>query len=211
MIREPIRRRKRLRLEHYDYARAGAYFVTVSVQNCLPLFGEVLEGEMRLNDAGEMVHAWWDKLPEKYPNVHTDAFIIMPNHIHGIIIIHNVEATPRGRPNADGTKRPSELTANHGQPHGAAPTDDEKPILGDVVRWFKTMTTNAYIRGVRQQHWTPFDKRLWQRNYYEHIIRNDNDFEKIRTYINTNPLRWHLDEENPYYGGRVPTRGTPTR
>ena len=193
-------RRRSVRLRRYDYAQAGAYFVTVVAQRRMCLFGEVVEGEMRLNGAGEMVETWWRKLPEKHPGVDTDAFIIMPNHIHGIVIINTtVGATPRGRPDAGGTERKRALVANQGQPHGAAPTgDDVKPTLGDIVRWFKTMTTNAYIRGVRENDWTPFDKRLWQRNYYEHVIRNEDSLNETRHYINTNPLRWHLDKENPH-------------
>ena len=101
----------------------------------------------------------------------------MPNHIHGIISI--VGANPRGRPNND-----------NGQTHGSAPT------LGIIVQWFKTLTTNYYIKGVKNNNWKPFSGKLWQRNYYEHIIRNDGELNKIREYIKNNPINWENDSEN---------------
>ena len=118
----------------------------------------------------------WNALPTKFPNPETDAFVVMPNHIHGILTF--VGAAPRGRP-------------PEGQPHGVAPT------LGDVVGWFKTITTNAYIRGVKDRGWPPFDRRLWQRNYYEHVIRTDDDLDRVRQYIVTNPMNWNSDQRNP--------------
>ena len=193
-------KRRSVRLRRYDYARAGAYFVTVVAQHRACLFGEVVEGEMRLNSAGEMVETWWHKLPEKHSGIDTDAFVIMPNHVHGIVIINTTVGATQGlTPDFVKRGRPrSQVTSNAGQPHGAAPTGDANPTLGDIVRWFKTMTTNAYIRGVREDNWTPFDKRLWQHNYYEHVIRNENSLNETRRYIGTNPLRWHLDSENPH-------------
>lgn len=101
-----------------------------------------------------------------------DSFVLMPNHLHGIIHITEVGAIP-------------------GRPHGAAPT------LGTVVAWFKSMTTNAYGRGVRNDGWPAFEGRLWQRNYYEHIIGNERDLDAVREYIFNNPARWESDRENP--------------
>ena len=80
--------------------------------------------------------------------------------------------------------------------HAGAPLR-KAAALGDVVQWYKTMTTNAYIRGVREHGWKRFDGRLWQRNYYEHVVRNDDELARAREYIQQNPLRWHLDRENP--------------
>jgi len=175
--------RRSIRLKGYDYSRPGAYFITICTQDRACLFGEVVDGEMRLNDAGQMVQDVWDELPAFYPGVQTDAFIVMPNHIHGIIIL--VGADPCVCPNTGQTI---------GQPQGVAPT---RLSLPDVVHRFKTMTTKRYIDGVKKFGWTPFRRRLWQRNYYEHIIRNDHALQRIREYIWTNPLRWHLDRENP--------------
>jgi hypothetical protein len=92
-----------------------------------------------------------------------------------------------------------------GRPEVAAPTNadtrDRAPPLGQIVGWFKTMTTNEYIRGVKQQGWPPFPGKVWQRNYYEHIIRNRDALGRIRVYIQTNPQRWALDRENPHCDG----------
>ena len=171
--------RRSIRLKGYDYSQPGAYFITICTQDRACLFGEVVDGEMRLNDAGQMVQDVWDELPAFYPSVQTDAFIVMPNHIHGIIILVG----------ADPCVCPDEI----GQPQMIAP----RLSLPDVVHRFKTMTTKRYIDGVKKFGWTPFRRRLWQRNYYEHIIRNDHALQRIREYIWTNPLRWHLDRENP--------------
>jgi REP element-mobilizing transposase RayT len=149
------------------------------------LFGEIIDGAMRLSDAGRMVEKWWRELKNKFPTIEIDAFTTMPNHFHGIVIINhppdakrNVEAALRGRP-------------EKGHPHRGAPT------LGDIVDWFKTMTTNGYIRGVKTEGWPPFPGRLWQRNYYEHVIRNENEMNLIREYIQINPAKWAFDKENP--------------
>jgi len=142
---------------------------------------------MRLNDAGRMVGKWWAELNHKFPNVRTDEYIIMPNHFHGIIII--VGADLRVCPD-----NKSGAHANQRGAHAGAP-------LPEIVQWFKTMITNEYIRGVKRSGWPPFRGRLWQRNYYEHIIRDEDALNRIRQYIANNPLGWHLDRENPQRRG----------
>jgi REP element-mobilizing transposase RayT len=107
----------------------------------------------------------------------------MPNHIHGIISI----------------------APSSGQTHRFAPTKSgerigsplRKPTLGKIVQWFKTMTTNEYIKSVRTRSIKPFQEKLWQRNYYEHVIRNENDLDSVRKYIVDNPSKWEEDEYNP--------------
>lgn len=191
--------RRSIRLKGYDYRQAGAYFVTICTQDQAFLFGQVAHGEMRLNEAGKMVCDVWNDLPAFYPGVQTDAFIVMPNHIHGIIIL--VGADPRvcpAQPSVGVGPRaypgqPQEM----GQPQGVAPTLG----LPDVVHRFKTMTTKRYADGVKRLGWEPFRGRLWQRNYYEHIIRNEEYLDRIREYILTNPMRWALDRENPHRVG----------
>ena len=176
--------RHSLRLQRYDYTQEGAYFVTVCLKDRACLFGDISDGKMIFNDAGRMVQAVWDDIPSHYAGIDTDAFIIMPNHIHAIIVI--VGATPCGRPNAD-----------KGQARGPAPTGNKTLSLADVVHRLKTITTKRYTDGVKQMGWPPFHGRLWQRNYYEHVIRDEDHLNRIRQYIMENPLRWAEDEENP--------------
>lgn len=198
MFNPEIHHRRSIRLRDFDYSAIGAYFVTICTQGRECLFGGICDGAMVLNEAGHMLKLWWQKLPEKFDDVIVDSHITMPNHFHGIIRI--VGAAPRGRPVFDvcpvvGTIKNGQphgvATGKCGQPHGVAPT------LGDVMDWFKTMTTNAYIRGVKDNNWPPFPGRLWQRNYYERIIRDDNELAAIREYIQNNPMRWAEDKENP--------------
>jgi putative transposase len=211
--------RRSIRLRGYDYRAVGAYFITVVVQDRACLFGEVVEGAMCLNDAGRMVERWWLELNCRFPHVLTDAYVVMPNHFHGIVVIHS--------PPPDTTTTPDSTGAHGGGAHGGdahdgGAHDDGIPDVGadlrvcpdsggahdggahagaplpTIVQWFKTMTTNEYIRMVKHAGWTPFRGRLWQRNYYEHIIRNERALERIRDYILTNPLHWHLDRENTH-------------
>lgn len=119
----------------------------------------------------EMLRTVWKKIPVKFPTVQLDEFVVRPNHIHGIILL-------KGQ-------------IENGRPHRVAPT------LGDIIAWYKTRTTNAYIKGVKTECWAPFNGKFWQRNYFEHIIRNEDDLNQIRQYILDNPLKWEEDEDNP--------------
>ena len=176
--------RRALRLKGYDCTLPGAYFVTICTQNRECLLGEIVDGEMHPNEAGRMVQAIWNELPNHYTGVQVDAFVVMPNHIHGIIVLSpmnlSVEAGPCACPDP-------------GHPQGVAPTLS----LPDVVHRFKSLTTARYRHGVARGGWPAFDRRLWQRNYYEHVIRNERDMDRIREYILNNPLRWAEDENNP--------------
>jgi len=198
--------RRSIRLRGYDYTRPGAYFVTICTQNRECLFGDVIGGEMQLNGAGGMVWSVWDALPKRYPDVDIDAFVVMPNHIHGIIVLTG--PTPAAPVGAGPRACPEELHGQpwgvDGQPQGVAPTS--RMSLPDVVHRFKSLTTARYCHGVYERAWQPFPGRLWQRNYYEHIIRNERALQRIREYIINNPLRWHLDVENPdnWQGSKTP-------
>jgi len=174
--------RHSIRLKNYDYSQAGAYFVTICAQNRECFFGEITDAAMQLNEAGRMVETWWHELSRKFPMIDMDVYTVMPNHFHGIVAI--VGAALCGRPNPDHSQPVI-------QPRTAA------PALGNIITWFKTMTTNDYIRGVKHHQWRPFPGKLWQRNYYEHVIRNEDDLNKIREYIVNNPAGWADDDENP--------------
>ena len=175
-----IHHRKSIRLHKYDYSQAGAYFVTVCTKDRECKFGEIRDGRMILNDAGRMVEKWWQELRNKFKSVELDANTVMPNHFHGIIL---VGADLRVCPDARGVH--TDEGAHIGAP------------LQRIIQWFKTMSTNEYIRGIKQNNWQPFPGRLWQRNYYEHIIRTDEELERMREYIQNNPMQWEEDEENP--------------
>jgi REP element-mobilizing transposase RayT len=126
---------------------------------------------MRLNEAGGMVQAVWAGLPAHYAAIDLDEFVVMPNHLHGVVIL------------------------------GA----DSDLSLGDIVQRFKTLTTSRFSHGVRQAAWPAFRGRLWQRNYYDHVIRDEGSLERLREYIRDNPLRWAVDPENPAVGSQGPT------
>jgi len=180
-------RRHSLRLSDYDYSSEGAYFVTIVTQGRLCLFGEINNGVMQLSPAGLMVEQVCEEIPRYIAGVELNIYQIMPNHFHAIIFLNPVGATLCGCPiNGDD---------NQGQTRRSAPTQ-ENPSLSNIVQRFKSLTTNRYIAGVRQSHWQEFDHRLWQRNYYEHIIRDEHDLLTITDYILTNPQNWDKDDEN---------------
>ncbi len=194
-----IHHRRSIRLKGYDYSQAGAYSVTICAQNRECLFGEILDEEMALNDAGRMVKKWYRELENKFADIVCDQCAIMPNHIH-FVIQTDVGADLRVCPDTDLRVCPDiDLRV-------CPDTDTDEYTLGGehigsplhtVIQWFKTMTTNEYIRGVKQNGWSTFPGKLWQRNYYEHIVRNENELNRIREYIINNPMQWELDRENP--------------
>jgi putative transposase len=173
--------RRSLRLPGYDYTQVGAYFVTVCTHSRRYMFGDVIDGEMRLNDPGGMVEQWWVELEKKFPLVKIDKYMVMPDHFHGIVII----VDQHNHVGADAQVCPIPQGADPGAP------------LPRVLQWFKTMTTNGYICGVKQLSWAPLQGKLWQCNYYEHIIRNERELDDIRQYIVDNPAKWHEDVGNP--------------
>ena len=175
-----IHHRRSVRLKGYDYSQAGLYFVTICTQNRLCLFGKIKESNLQLNDAGIMIEHQWQELIYRFDNIKLDEFVVMPNHFHGIV--ECVGAPLVGAQNA------GQPGTEEGQPQGIAPT------VGNVVGAFKSMTTNEYIRGVKNVGWPRFNKKLWQRNYYEHIIRDEKSYYQISEYIKTNPLKWRDDK-----------------
>ena len=195
-----IHRRRSLRLTEYDYTQVGAYFVTIVLQNRLCLFGEIIKTEMQLSEAGEMVHQAWEALPDRFPTITIDTFTVMPNHLHGIIMINQPTAEHTAKPTVGAALVAAQPVA--AQPVAAEPVAAEpvaaQPALGDIIGAYKSLTTVEYTRGVKTMKWTPFPRRLWQRNYYEHIIRNDDALGRIRQYIVGNPGQWDFDRENPF-------------
>ena len=188
--------RKSLRLPDFDYSQDGAYFVTIVTQNRTCLFGSVVGGEMVINEAGRMLDQVCQEIPIVISSVGLEYYVIMPNHFHAIIILNNdarfVQADLPQVPGA-GSVYPSE-EYNTGQPQRIAPTQDTVS-LPNVIQRFKSLTTCRYISGVQQRDWPRFNGRLWHRNYYEHVIRNERDYQGFVDYIAMNPLSWEKDEE----------------
>ena len=185
-----IYHRRSIRLKGYDYSQPGVYFITLCCQRRKHFFGEIVQDEMVMNDAGAMVVDWFYELENKFPDIKCGEMMVMPNHIHFIVKItekYNVGADLCVCPFSQSQTSPimGEIKGEHiGSP------------LHLVVGWLKTMTTNAYIRGVRDDGWQRFDGKLWQRNYWEHIILNEKSLKNIRNYIINNPAKWAEDELN---------------
>jgi putative transposase len=194
-----LHRRRNIRLKGYDYARGGAYFVTTCTQDRACLFGEIVDDTVRLNDAGVVVETWWLELGRKFPSVQTDEYVVMPNHLHGILVIEETRPVGADLVGADLRVCPGTGTVTGTGAHAGAPQPAplRRTSLSEMVQWFKTMSTNAYIQGVKEAAWPAFRGRVWQRNYYEHIVRDEDSLQRIRKYINDNPLQWSLDRENP--------------
>jgi len=191
-----IHHRRSLRLKGHDYSEPGYYYITICTQGKKCLFGDIDRNQMTLNKCGQMINTLWLELPIKYPGIAAHDFIVMPNHIHGIIEILAVDsrpwvtvgAGPRACPRpepltvASNISTPLTVASNisgdntlnsdwvhcdkwkRGQARGPAPTS-----IPDIIRNYKSLTTKRFIEAVGKREWEPFYKRLWQRNYYEHI------------------------------------------
>jgi putative transposase len=161
------------------------------------LFGEIVNQEMRLNPYGESVQKWWGEIPVHFPNVETGAFVIMPNHVHGIIYIFDERRGTVPVPEEDGENTiPQDKDMSGMNLDGKTPplrTFDGKPTLGQIIAYFKYQSTKEMNRIEDTGTITKF----WQRNYYEHIIRDEKDLQNKTDYIETNPLLWGEDDENP--------------
>ena len=168
--------RKSIRLKGYDYSSRGLYFLTIVVHGRHHLFGNIVEGQMCLNAAGEMVTNCYGRIEQRFADVACLDMCVMPNHLHCILSLRT-DAARLGKVLLD--------------------TDEEVGVVRsdvrDVMRWFKSVTTNTYTHGVREQGWKPFEGKLWQSRYYDHIIRNERELQLIRQYIRENPMRWEAD------------------
>ncbi len=164
---------KSTRLKEWDYSSLGYYFITICAKNHECVFGEILEGEMILSKIGEIVAEEWQKIEQIRPNIKLDEWIIMPNHLHGIIIIR------------DETKNDTSVETTRRVVSTLKPNS-----LGSIIGQFKSVST-------KRIHAMGYNKFAWQPRFYDHIIRNEKSLEKIREYIHFNPLKWDIDENNP--------------
>ncbi len=183
--------RRSIRLKGYDYARAGAYFVTIVVRDRACLLGEVVDGEMRPNQFGCIVKATWNELPHHYPGVGCDAFVVMPNHIHGVIGLVDDDGGGANDVGA-GLKPARGVVAGPNSVRAGLKPAPTRPGLPEIIRAFKTFSARR-VNELRETLGVP----IWQRNYYEHIIRDEESLNRIRHYIADNPTRWEFDPENP--------------
>jgi len=156
------RRQNSLRYQGYDYSQAGGVFLTVCTHHRQHLFGNVVDGEMVHSPAGALANDRWRAVTDRFPDVAIDEFVVMPDHVHGIVWT-GITAPVTGR----GT------------------------TAGGVIRWFKATVHAGYRNGVNQAKWPAYDHHLWHRGFNDHILRDDTELERIRHYIASNPARWH--------------------
>ena len=190
-----IHHRRSIRLKHYDYSKAGAYFITLCIQDRQHLLGHTQEGVAVLSDIGRIAQEQWFNLPQRFTNVRLDAFVVMPNHIHGILYIDPVGVPLAGAHNAT-HGRP------HGRPHGpplhagahnathGRPQPHVSPLHAVVGAYKSLIHRDALLMAKRNGL---ILGRLWQRNYWEHVVRNDEELNNIREYIRNNPRTWEED------------------
>jgi putative transposase len=174
--------RRSIRLKGYDYSEAGAYYVTIVTYHRDLLFGEIVNEEMILNELGKIADECWRAIPDHFPFVELGTYVIMPNHVHGIIVIRNIESSSNV-----GATHASPLHIQNSSPQGAASPHS----LGTIVGSFKSAVTKRIGRELNATG-------IWQRNYYEHIIRDEKDLQNKTDYINANPMLWEEDDNNPH-------------
>jgi REP element-mobilizing transposase RayT len=205
-----------MRLPDYDYAQGGGYFITIDSFKRVPLFGRMDDGHVILNEVGAMVQLFWLEQPQHYPGVVLDAFVVMPEHVHGIVILVDPRLTEHGGPDWDPATTPRIDSQEGGPDWDPAPTPGvaehppdgreyyEQPIeaaisiprrpidLRLLMQNYKSLTSQEYYK-IRQRYpQSRLPDRLWQRSYYERVIRSESDFNEKREYISTNPQRRFL-------------------
>lgn len=184
MTHKPFRpQRRSIRLANFDYSQAGAYFVTINVNHRVPMFGKIVAGCIELSRIGEIVRESWNSIPIRFRTVRLDEYVFMPDHMHGIVILMSIQPER----NVEGRKLPfanlNKETSFQCQPSRFSPGGTQSRSLGSVIQTFKSSSS----RKVNNMLKTP-GFSLWQRNYYEHIIRSEADLIRIRKYIRNNPI-----------------------
>jgi putative transposase len=195
----PRYHRRSIRLRGYDYSQVGAYFVTICTKDRECLFGEIVNGDVRMNAWGDIVRTCWDDMPRHFRDVQLDAFVVMPNHVHGILVCMRADGPTPGRHGIVGAQHAAPLRQR------GAPTNDRlipfnvvPGSLGAMMRSFKSAVTKR-MNILRAAPGVP----VWQRNYYERVIRDADEMNRIREYIATNPAHWAEDENNPSHVGKI--------
>jgi len=197
-----IHHRRSIRLKGYDYAQAGLYFITICCQDRICRFGSVVDGEMILNEYGQIAFNEWIKTTEIRNNVEMGEFVVMPNHIHGIIRLlgrgelhspnnESVEFNTHQPPNNESvefnTHQPPNNSMGNNRGESISPLRGPSQTIGAIIRGYKSSVT-------KQLGLLGFNEKLWQRNYFEHIIRDEQSYQNITNYIINNPLKWAEDK-----------------
>ena len=208
--------RRSIRLKGYDYSQTGSYFITICARDRESLFGDIKDEQVILNKNGLVVQRWWGESKIRFKEIELDEFVVMPNHFHGIIhiastptvgAIHELplhELPLHENPIKNGRIHPSQtfpVGAIHELVAENDPRQRRKMLIPQIIGWFK-MNSSKNINQIRNSPGIP----VWQRNYYDHIIRHDDELNQIREYIINNPIKWDYDHENPYCRGN-PRRG----
>jgi len=178
---EPTKQRELNRLKYYDYAQTGVYFVTICVNGKDEVFGQIKNNQMYLNDCGNAVKKCWMQIPDHFPHTKLDEYIIMPNHVHGIVVIEN-------NFQANNNVRNKFFCSLQWQTKLSR-------SLSSIIRGFKIGVT----KWARQNG---LDNFKWQKSFYDHIVRNEKSLHEIHDYIRTNPLKWELDKNEPFLLGK---------
>ena len=171
---KPHTRRRSIRLQNHDYSQPGAYFVTICTYERECLFGHIQDGAINYTIFGEIVCQEWSRSETIRQEIHIDVYVVMPNHIHGIVVITHSDGIVGA--------------------HGRAPLHRSPRSLGSFIAGFKSVVT----RRINQTRGTP-GSPVWQRNYYEHVIRSEDELLRTRKYILNNPARWFEDPDNPIH------------
>jgi len=189
-----IHHRHSIRLKGYDYSQAGAYFVTVCAHERQCLFGEIVDGEMQLNDFGRIVAAEWIRSGELRAEIETGEYVVMPNHFHGIVMItDDIASGCHRRGDRPVAQNAGQMSSGKSGDRPVAPTPGPQPkSIGAMMAGFKSAVTKR-INIIRDIPGVP----VWQRNYYEHVIRDDADYNRIAEYVADNPRRWTEDKLHP--------------
>ena len=190
-----VHHRRSIRLKGYDYSQDGLYFLTICVQNKHCLFGKITDGKMVLNDTGQMVSQCWLEIPQHFPDVVLHEFVIMPNHVHGIIELMSYVGAKNFSPenNSSNENSPENNSSNENSPENNSSNDDTgaknfSPLRGT------SRTIGSIIRGFKIGVTKQLGYSVWQRNYYEQVIRNEPSYQNIADYIIHNPAIWGKDK-----------------
>jgi REP element-mobilizing transposase RayT len=189
-----IHHRKSIRLKDYDYSSAGLYFITICCQDMVCRYGHVENGEMILNEFGQIANDEWIKLSDRFENFELDVFQIMPNHMHGIIKLNapvvsgfTPDQSSQNEPNAIESENIKHITIEK-------KTSNNNPSISDIIGAYKSIVSNGCLEIYKSRN--QMMGKLWQRNFYEHIIRDEKGYKNISNYIVNNPQKW---EEDKFY------------